>query len=124
MKMPSTVTLLTQTILVATAPNLMHDPHPDEAHEEDDDHHGHRAFGVYNAADQTITLDDGLGGERARETFIHENLHAIFNAAAVDSILDGESLGLAEHIVGNVSPVLFAWLRENPEAIAWITQRS
>lgn len=117
MRMPKRVILMTQTIKVETAPNLHH-----PMTNEDGEEHGHRAYGVYSEAEQTITLDSALRFERARETFLHENLHAMFNVGQIDSILDAEAHGLGEHLVGSLAPIMLAWLRENPHAVAWLQE--
>jgi hypothetical protein len=124
MKMPKHVTLLSQRIIVTTEPNLHHQPEPTEwVHgEPDEQQHAHRAYGVYNEAEQSITLDRGLRFERARETFLHENLHAVLAISQIDSILSAESDGLSEHVVSAVAPVLLAWLRDNPHAVAWLQE--
>lgn len=121
---PAAVRLLSQLIRVEQAPNLHHVPDPEWVHgeEPEDAHpeHAHRAYGVYSAAEQRITLDDSLAFEKLRETFLHENLHAMLSISGVDALLDGEAQGLSEHMVGVLAPVLLAWLRDNKAAVRWL----
>lgn len=122
--LPDVVRLMTQRIDVATAVNLHHGPTPGEwVHEEGAaEPHGHRAYGVYDEAQQVITLDDSLGFERARETFLHENIHALFAISQLDGVIDGQSEGLSEHIVAAVAPVMLSWMRDNPEVMEYLTE--
>lgn len=117
MKLPRYVWLLSQRIKVATAPNLVMPV------EGDADDHSHRLYGNYDEPTQTITLDSELSFERKRETFLHENLHAIFSIGQLDSILEGGlGHGGEEHIVSTLAPIMLAWIRDNPYAIAFLQE--
>lgn len=118
MRMPQFVTLLTQRIAVVRVEGLHHPSEPNEFGES----HAHRAYGVYEEATQVISIDKGLKFERARETFLHENLHAMLAMNQVDSLLEGQSQGLGEHVVSATAPVLLAWMRDNPAAVAWLQE--
>jgi hypothetical protein len=96
---------------------------PCESHaKEDADAHGHPAYGVYDERNQSITLDAHLPFERRRETFVHENLHAMFSAGSLDTVLNGEAVGLDEHIISVLSPILLSWMRDNPRAVAFVSE--
>lgn len=123
MDLPNRVTLLSQTILVSAVPNL-HVPSDGWVHEGDipDDTHMHKAYGTYNEAEQSITLDDSLAFERIRESFLHENLHAMMAVTQLDSLLEAQSVGFEEHTVSSLAPVLLSWLRDNPQAVAFLSE--
>lgn len=89
---------------------------------EGDEAHVHRLYGEYNEYDQRIRLDQSMGFERMRETFLHENLHAMFAAGQLDAILNGEHEELDEHVVSVLAPILLAWLRANPRAVNFLRE--
>lgn len=115
MSMPRSVRLLTQRIDVKVAPHLHHQTEPNEFGET----YNHRAYGIYEEATQTITLDKGLAFERARETFLHENLHAILSISGLNEVIPMEA---EEHVVGVLAPVMLAWMRDNPRVVNWLTE--
>jgi len=120
--MPTTIRLLSQRIRVLEEENLhvpCGTPAADEAHEAG---HGHPAYGVYDERTQIITLDAHLPFERRRETLVHENLHAMFAIGRLNDVLGQEAIGLDEHIVGVLSPILLCWLRENPRLVAYLAE--
>jgi hypothetical protein len=82
----------------------------------------HRLYGEYSEQEQSITLDQSMGFERMRETFLHENIHAMFSMGQLDTILNNEATELDEHIVSALAPILLAWLRSNPAAVAYLTE--
>ena len=91
-----------------------------EAHEDGAEPHQHRVYGVYDEEHQVITLDSAMGFERQRETFLHENLHAMWAVAQLDGLspLDG----FDEHLVSALAPVMLSWLRDNPEAVTFLME--
>jgi hypothetical protein len=92
-------------------------------HTEEGAEHAHRAYGVYDEANQSISLDTDMGHERQRETFLHENLHAMLAIGQLDSVLDSESgHGASEHVVSVLSPILLAWMRDNPNAVNYLRE--
>lgn len=113
MKPPASIRLMTQLITVDWVEGL-HMPG-----ESDLDEHPHKAMGVYQMAEQAIFMDVGLGFERERQTFLHENLHAIF---AIGKLEDALMDGAEEHVVGVLAPIMLAWLRDNPKAVAWLME--
>lgn len=113
---PRRVRLLSQVIRVETAENL----HCAEG--TDEGLHTHRAYGVYDEAAQSIVLDDAMGFERVRETFLHENLHAMFSVTQLDELLTGKR-DLNEHVVSVLAPVLLSWLRDNPKAVKFLREK-
>lgn len=114
MKPPTSVRLLTQLITVDWVEGLTLPGHGDE-----DGHPGHKAMGVYQMAEQAIFMDVGLGFERERQTFLHENLHAI---VAMGKLEDAFNEGAEEHIVGVLAPFLLGWMRDNPKAVEWLME--
>lgn len=115
--LPPHMRLLSQRVTITTAPNLHH---MQESHEDGEEGHAHRAYGVYDEGAQVITLDDSLGFERARETYLHESLHGMLAISQLDGLIEGQAEGLAEHIVSALSPVLLAWVRDNPDSVAYL----
>lgn len=87
--------------------------HPVEEGESADPH---RAYGVYEGDLPIIWLDKDSGPERTKVTLVHESLHAMLNIARIDSV-NGE-----EELVSRLAPVLFAWLRENKAAVAYLQE--
>lgn len=122
MPLPLHVWLLSQRIDVEAVPNLHC---PDEGDPEPgEETHLHRAYGVYNENEQTITLDDGMRFERMRETFLHENIHAMLAIGQLDSLLTGQDAeGLDEHVVSVLSPIMLSWMRDNPEAVSFLQEK-
>lgn len=112
-----TMTLMSQSISVSSAHNL-HTPSGEL------DGHGHKAFGLYDEVDQAITLDDELGHEMARSTFLHESLHAMLAFGQLDTLMNVEMPKFDEHFVGAFTPILLDWLRSNPVAVAYLTSRA
>lgn len=117
MTVPSAIRLLSQRVSVEVVKNLHH-----SGTEEDGSEHAHRAYGVYDEGDQSITLDASNGFERMRETFTHETLHAVLAVTHLDALLDAEADGLSEHVVSVLSPVILALLRDNPEAVNFLRE--
>ena len=118
MRLPTRIMLLSQHIRVETAPNLHM---PVEGGMDGD--HLHRLYGNYSEPTQVITLDDALAFERKRETFLHENLHAMCSITQLATILeDGLGSGGEEHVVSVLAPVMLAWLRDNPYAVEFLQE--
>lgn len=118
MAMPKHITLMTQRIRIEQRENLHH-----KAEGNDPEDHGHRAYGIYEEAPQLITLDKGLRFERARETALHEQLHAVFAITQLDGLIEeGCGHGAGEHVVATLAPVILAWLRENPDMVSWLQE--
>lgn len=116
MSFPTRIRLLSQRIAVREVENL-HVPC-----EDPEGQHVHEAYGIYDERPQRISLDKGLPFERQRETLLHESLHAMFSITNLDTILSREAEGLDEHIVSVLSPVLLAFLRENPRTVAYLQE--
>lgn len=116
---PPDVTLLTQRITVEMTENLT----ITHAHDGEGDPWVQEVYGAWNPDKSLIRIDAGMGFERQRETFLHENLHAILEVSQVERMLSGASLP-NEAVVAALTPVLLAWLRENPVALAYLTERN
>lgn len=113
--LPRRVWLMSQRISVVEEENLHH--------KDDGDEHGHKAYGVYDEAHQTITLDTDMGHDRRRESFLHEQLHAMFSMAQLDSLLEGNAgHGADEHVVSALAPVILSWLRDNRDVVAYLQE--
>ena len=117
---PPFVTLLTQRITIERAENLHCECPGREGGGEGETPHPAPCYGIYDKHEQTITLDADLKFERERDTFLHENLHAMFAIVQFASILPE---GMDEHIVTVLSPILLSWLRDNPDAVNYLMQR-
>jgi len=116
---PPFVTLLTQRISVEFAEDL-HCECPGHEGVEGGEPHAAPCYGIYNQHDQTITLDSDLKFERQRDTFLHENLHAMLSIAQLDSIMPE---GMDEHVVTVLAPILLAWLRDNRGAVNFLMEQ-
>jgi len=81
---------------------------------------GAQAYGVWKENDSEILLCKGQSHYRLRNTFVHENLHAINATAGLDNLLGHEA---EEDLVNRMAPVLLSWLRENPRAVAWLQEK-
>ena len=111
---------MSQRIAIESAESL-HVPCGPEDGEGDADH-GHAAYGVYERGAQTITLDSKMGAEMMRETFLHESLHAMFALGRLDTVLDNEAHGIAEHLVATLAPILLDFIRSNPDAVEFLQE--
>jgi len=115
MTLPTHVRLLSQRIDVREEGELHM-----EAHEDGAEPHQHRVYGVYDEEKQVITLDAAMGFERQRETFLHENLHAMCAVAQLDGLSAME--GFDEHWVSSLSPVMLSWMRDNPAVMKFLME--
>lgn len=70
-------------------------------------------FGVHNAKQCHMTISNDLSPEQERDTVIHECLHALDEAVA---------LNLNEKTVHALAGVLYAWMKENPKLIEYIME--
>ena len=80
---------------------------------EDGGELGAASHGHINNKDLKITLDSTWHLDQQRVTFLHELIHA------VELIADDE-LEMSEAQVAVLANGLFAVLRENPQAVAWL----
>lgn len=115
--MPTAVRLLSQRIDVTMEPDLqivhMHDNAGDPMMQS--------VYGSWSSSESVIKIDTNQGFERMHETFLHENLHAMVQVAQIDRMCDGAGLS-EEAVVSALAPILLAWLRDNPKAVAYITE--
>jgi hypothetical protein len=109
---------------IVTAENLHHGEwvHADDSGEVPEGEHTHKAYGVYEEATQTITLDSDLSFEKARETLLHESLHAMFSVVGLDNLIEASAPGLSEHIISTISPVMLAVIRDNPPLMRYLSE--
>lgn len=89
---------------------------------DSDSPNSHAAYGSTNRASLKITIRGGgvLSEDAARDTLLHEVLHAIIGVSTMEIFhLDGGHGGPDEEkIVGQLAPLLLAVLRDNPELVA------
>ena len=107
-RQPKFLRILGQRIAVTTVVGL--------THEDEEDDHAHRAYGVFDPAEPSIAMDKDMGSERRKVTLVHEGLHAMLNTAKLDSVEDEEEL------VGRLSPILLDFIRANRGAIAYLQE--
>lgn len=82
------------------------------------------ALGKYESDQNAITIAT-QNPEREKVTFLHENLHLIFDFAGIEDMLpDGKEEAFEENFIHRVSPVLLSWLRENRGVVAFLQERS
>jgi hypothetical protein len=115
--LPKRLRIVSQRIPVSVVPNLhlpCDDDEPNLKH--------HPAYGIYNERDQTIHLDAHLPFERQHETLLHEALHVMLKITGCDDLMTAEAPGLDEHVVTVLAPVLLAFIRENPRAMAYFAE--
>lgn len=111
-RLPSAVRLLTTRIRVEKV-----------AHIDISDSHGAgaEALGLYESDSNLIVMAQGQPADRERTTFLHENLHAMWDYAGLDRDQD---FGVEEEFISRLSPVLLSWLRENRGVVAYLQERS
>jgi hypothetical protein len=90
----------------------------------DDPEHAHTiangAIGTCDSDEQVIRLVTEQGYDRFKETFLHEHLHAMVAAAALDR--DAISHDQEESVCKRLAPILMMFLRDNPVVVKWLTQ--
>ena len=92
------------------------DVHEEWVHEEQQD-----VLGTCDRDMLIIQLETETGHDRFRETFVHEHLHAMISKAGLHNDLLTE--GREEGVVARLSPILLQFLRDNPNAIEFLTDR-
>ena len=76
-----------------------------------------RNFGEYHRHPGTILVDESLEGDQARETFLHELLHAIYGVWPLPT----QPPTLTEEtIVATMAAGLATVLRDNPAVARWL----
>lgn len=77
--------------------------------------------GVMNSDNLMVSIDPSVAVEVQKETLVHETLHAVWKQTPlVVMIPDEDEDSKGELIIQALSPLLFQWIRENPEVIAWL----
>jgi hypothetical protein len=109
MTMPSVVKLMAQRIPVVRTNQIIH---------EDSNGHRMEAWGLWDADSQTILMRKGQAPDRERTTFLHENLHALVSFGGLDVCQNEEDM------VTRLAPLMLCWMRENPRALAYLTEKS
>ncbi len=87
----------------------------------------HKELGNFNAAGATnpeltlILVDPKNDKQVQRETLVHELLHAIWKQTDLRvSMPDDDNDSEGEKIIQRLSPYLYAFIKENPEVVAWL----
>lgn len=106
--MPRSVRVLTQRVMIERVQAIT------------DEKRG-TCFGMFFPGRLVVEVEVGHAPDRDRETFLHENLHAVITLAKLDVLMPELD---EEKFVNAFSPYLLAWLNENPEAISYLTERS
>lgn len=77
--------------------------------------------GTTDVCTHTIRVDaDGLGPGAARETLLHEAIHACFHTAGLDA--EGSAANEhAEQVITALAPQLLHLLRANPTLLTYLT---
>ncbi len=78
-------------------------------------------MGLCDAKLQHIYIAADLGPDQARDTVLHEVIHALAKITAAVGFLSGAE---EERIVMLLSPLLLDALRANPELVTYLTARS
>jgi hypothetical protein len=69
---------------------------------------------------QRLEITDGLHTEQEQDTGLHEVLHAIIRILGLHRSTSIEE----ERLVGGLTPVLLATLKNNPKFTAWLLEKS
>lgn len=82
------------------------------------------AEGLCDLRHTRIWIHAGISRQRRRLTLLHEALHAVLGEGALTAgespLLDAE---LEERVVASMAHGLFALLRDNPEFVAFVTEK-
>jgi hypothetical protein len=78
-----------------------------------------RVYGTTNHKTMTIVVSPEVAPMQARSTLIHEAMHALIYAAGFEITDDDE-----ERLIRVLEVPLLAFIRENPDLIAWVTSDS
>jgi hypothetical protein len=105
-RLPRTIRLASQTVRVERASHI----------QLGEEHEHAQAWGLYDGAQPLILVASGQGHDRERNTFLHENLHLLWDIAGIGDEYE-------EDIVNRLAPLLLCWLRENPRAVAYLTEK-
>lgn len=107
---PTTIRVLGQTYVVRVEPDehAPLDPHDAETFD---------ALGHCDRSRLRISLrgPDGMAPGKARETLLHEVIHAVIGTARIEPFGDLEA---EETLVRSLAPLLLAVLRDNPDLVA------
>ena len=72
-----------------------------------------------------VALNIEQGADRAKETLLHETLHALFNKTRMTKGAGGDvAHNLEEDIVARLGAPLLLWLRENRAIVAYLQEAS
>lgn len=115
--MPRVVNILGQKVRISLgkgkSDEVFQEAHLGEwvhAHEGADDEY---RVGTFSMRFGRIGIDSRQSDDQLADTFLHENLHAMLRLVQADD----------EDLVFRLTPVLLDWLRRNPKAVQYLTQK-
>jgi hypothetical protein len=114
--MPGLVRIMSHSFETEFVPKLRLDDNNEQAG------NGVAAYGMYDGLALKFTFEANMAADRERQTFVHENLHAMLDLAGLDDTLGAQAPGLDEHVVTTLAPLILTWLRENPGMHAYLTE--
>lgn len=124
--MPRSTRIMGQKFLIRTAeqvevPTGRVSAEDLERHGEGWVHEEHlQVLGVCDRDQMVIGMTLDTGWDRFRETFLHENLHAMIAKSGMNNdILHG----LEENVVARLSPILLQFVRDNPRALRFLAEK-
>lgn len=110
LEIPRTITVLGQrfVVVVEVDPDAALDPRDPETFQ---------AHGACDRGRQIIRLRGpaGVSEDKARETLLHETLHAVIGTARIPPF--GDEHGGEEDFVSMLAPLLLDTLRDNPDLV-------
>jgi hypothetical protein len=109
-KRPKFVTLLSQKVPIYKTERIEWKP--------DDGSKTEVYYGLFQPDGPSIHIAIGMGPEKQRQTFVHENLHLMLEVAGLADAYDSD-----EKLVTRLAPVLLSWIRENPAAMAYLQEQ-
>ena len=86
-----------------------------------DDAKHYDVLGLCRSDAQVITIATEQGPDRLRETFLHEHLHAMFDAAGLRDTLTFDQ---DESVAKRLAPILLQFLRVNRQALFFMLRET
>lgn len=110
-RLPKVVHLLTQRVTVHKTDRIEYVPKDGGKTEV--------YYGLFQPDGPTIHVATGMGPDKERQTFVHENLHLMLEVAGLADAYDSD-----EKLVTRLAPVLLSWIRENRAVMAYLQERA
>lgn len=90
----------------------------------DDKLGGFNAAGATNPEMCVILIDPTNNTQVQKETLVHEMLHAAWKQTSLMTrIPDDDRESKGERIIEDLSPLIYAFIRDNREAVRWLQSR-